>query len=226
MNDTNTDSKSAPDLNQADWNQADWNQADWNQADWEKGGGLLPAIIQDARTGQVLMLGYMNEQAAETTAISGKVTFYSRSKGRLWTKGETSGNHLTFCGAALDCDRDTILVQAIPAGPACHTGARTCFTGDLPANAGFLGHLDQLVRHRRAEMPDGSYTTSLFAEGPARIAQKVGEEGVELALARMKDDRAEIANEAADLLYHMLVLLADSDMSLADAIEILRQRHA
>ncbi len=208
---TNTDRNTAP---------------DWHRADWAKGGGLLPAIIQHVHTGQVLMLGYMDEEAAEMTVTSGKVTFYSRSKERLWTKGETSGNHLVFCGAVLDCDRDTILVQATPAGPACHTGARTCFTDDLPATAGFLGHLDQIVRQRRAEMPDGSYTTSLFAEGSARIAQKVGEEGVELALARMKDDRAEIANEAADLLYHILVLLADSDMSLADALKVLQQRHA
>lgn len=211
MSSTNTEHKTPP---------------DWRQADWAKGGGLLPAIIQHVHTGQVLMLGYMNEEAAEVTVTSGKVTFYSRSKKRLWTKGETSGNHLTFCSAMLDCDRDAILVQAIPAGPVCHTGARTCFTDDLPATAGFLGHLDRIIQQRRAEMPDGSYTTSLFAEGSARIAQKVGEEGVELALARMKDDREEIANESADLLYHMLVLLSDADMALADVMEVLRQRHA
>lgn len=211
MSSTNTEHKTAP---------------DWQQADWAKGGGLLPAIIQHVHTGQVLMLGYMNEEAAEVTVTSGKVTFYSRSKERLWTKGETSGNHLTFCSAMLDCDRDAILVQAMPAGPVCHTGARTCFTDDLPVNAGLLGHLDRIIQQRRAEMPDGSYTTSLFAKGAARIAQKVGEEGVELALARMKDDREEIANESADLLYHMLVLLSDADMSLADVMEVLRQRHA
>ena len=211
MSSTNTEHKTAP---------------DWREADWAKGGGLLPAIIQHVHTGQVLMLGYMNEEAAEVTVTSGKVTFYSRSKKRLWTKGETSGNHLTFCSAMLDCDRDAILVQAIPAGPVCHTGARTCFTDDLPATAGFLGHLDRIIQQRRAEMPDGSYTTALFAEGSARIAQKVGEEGVELALARMKDDREEIANESADLLYHMLVLLSDADMALADVMEVLRQRHA
>ena len=198
---------------------------DWQEADWDKGNGLLPAIIQDAHTGQVLMLGYMNEEAAEVTVTTGRVTFYSRSKERLWTKGETSGHHLAFRGAMLDCDRDTILVQAVPAGPACHTGARTCFTDDLPAHAGFIAYLDQLVSQRRDELPEGSYTTSLFNEGAARIAQKVGEEGVELALARMKNDRAEITNEAADLLFHMLVLLSDADMSLADAIEVLRQRH-
>jgi len=210
----------------ADLRAPERDDANWDNADWGKGGGLLPAIIQNVRTGQVLMLGYMNEDSARKTVETGLVTFFSRSKGRLWTKGETSGNHLVYCGARLDCDRDTILVQALPAGPACHTGARTCFGDDLPSNAGFLAYLDQLVSQRRAEMPAGSYTTSLFSEGAARIAQKVGEEGVELALARMKDDRPEIANEAADLLYHMLVLLADANMSLDDAIGILRQRHA
>lgn len=198
---------------------------DWLDADWDKGDGLLPAIIQDVRTGQILMLGYMNREAAEATLDSGRVTFFSRSKQRLWTKGETSGNRLGFVSAALDCDRDTILVQAVPAGPACHTGARTCFTDDLPQGAGFLGHLDGLIQQRRAEMPEESYTTSLFKAGKARVAQKVGEEGVELALARMKDDRVEMANEAADLLYHLMVLLADADMSLADALTVLRSRH-
>ncbi len=198
---------------------------DWESADWDKGAGLLPAIVQDAATGQVLMLGYMNREAAEMTVSSGKLTFFSRSKRRLWTKGETSGNTLVFVGAAIDCDHDTILVQANPAGPACHTGARTCFGDGLPLGAGFLAHLDMLVQSRKEEMPEGSYTTSLFAEGKARLAQKVGEEGVELALARMKDDRAEIANEAADLLFHMMVLLADADMSLDDALEVLKNRH-
>lgn len=205
-------------------NKAD-QQRDWLDADWDKGDGLLPAIIQDVRTGQILMLGYMNREAAEATLDSGRVTFFSRSKQRLWTKGETSGNRLGFVSAALDCDRDTILVQAVPAGPACHTGARTCFTDDLLQGAGFLGHLDGLIQQRRAEMPEESYTTSLFKAGKARVAQKVGEEGVELALARMKDDRAEMANEAADLLYHLMVLLADADMSLADALTVLRSRH-
>ena len=198
---------------------------DWLDADWGKGNGLLPAIIQDVRTGQILMLGYMNREAAEATLDSGHVTFFSRSKQRLWTKGETSGNRLGFVSAALDCDRDTILVQAMPAGPACHTGARTCFTDDLAPGAGFLGQLDSLIAQRRADMPEGSYTTSLFKAGKARVAQKVGEEGVELALARMKDDREEMANEAADLLYHLMVLLADADMSLEDAVAVLRARH-
>lgn len=200
-------------------------QPAWLDADWDKGGGLLPAIIQDARTGQILMLGYMNREAAAVTVDSGDVTFFSRSKQRLWTKGETSGNKLGFVSAVLDCDRDTILVQAVPAGPACHTGARSCFTDDLPQGAGFLGQLDDLIRQRRVEMPEGSYTTSLFKAGKARVAQKVGEEGVELALARMKDDREEMANEAADLLYHLMVLLADADMALDDAVAVLRVRH-
>ena len=197
----------------------------WRDADWNKGDGLIPAIIQDAATGQVLMLGYMNRDAADATVATGLVTFFSRSKQRLWTKGETSGNHLAFVRGSLDCDRDTILIEAVPTGPACHTGARTCFTDDVPASAGFLAHLDRLIAERRDQMPEGSYTTSLFASGKARIAQKVGEEGVELALARMKDDKAEIADEAADLLYHLLVLLADSDMSLADAVAVLKKRH-
>lgn len=198
---------------------------DWDSADWDKGDGLLPAIIQDAGTGQILMLGYMNRESAEVTVSTGKVTFFSRSKQRLWTKGETSGNTLGFVSAALDCDRDTILVQANPVGPACHTGARTCFGDGLPSGAGFLAHIDAVVKNRKAEMPTGSYTSSLFQAGAARVAQKVGEEGVELALARMKEDREEMANEAADLLFHMMVLLADADMSLDDALAVLRKRH-
>lgn len=203
----------------------DWDGADWDSADWDKGDGVLPAIIQDAATGQILMLGYMNRESADVTVSSGRVTFYSRSKQRLWTKGETSGNGLAFVSAALDCDRDTILVQAKPTGPTCHTGARTCFTDTLPDGAGFLAYLDSLVASRREIMPEGSYTTSLFQAGAARVAQKVGEEGVELALARMKDDREEMANEAADLLFHVLVLLADAGMTLDDALAVLRKRH-
>ena len=199
--------------------------AGWLDADWDKGDGLLPAIIQDSCTSQILMLGYMNREAAQATLDTGHVTFFSRSKQRLWTKGETSGNTLGFVSAALDCDRDTILVQAVPAGLACHTGARTCFGDELPQGAGFLAQLDSLIHERRAQMPEGSYTTSLFEAGKARMAQKVGEEGVELALARMKDDRDEMANEAADLLYHLMVLLADADMALEDAVAVLRSRH-
>ena len=197
----------------------------WRDADWEKGDGLVPAVIQDAATGQVLMLGYMNRDAADATVATGRVTFFSRSKSRLWTKGETSGNFLNYVSAELDCDRDTILVQADPVGPACHTGSRSCFTDNVPTGAGFLAHLGQIVKQRHAEMPDKSYTTSLFRDGKSRIAQKVGEEGVELALARMKDDGEEMANEAADLLFHMLVLLEDGGLELEDVLAVLRERH-
>ena len=178
---------------------------------WEKGNGLLPAIIQDVNTGQVLMLGFMNADALAKTLDTRKVTFYSRSKDRLWTKGETSGNWLDFEGAEMDCDADTILIQAKPHGPACHTGSRTCFNDHAPTNTGFLDELSSLIAARHRTMPENSYTTSLFRDGKARIAQKVGEEGVELALARMKNDREETKNEAADLLFHVMVLLEDAE---------------
>lgn len=194
--------------------------------DWAKGDGLVPAVIQDATTGQVLMLGYMNQTALETTISSGRVTFFSRSKQRLWTKGETSDNWLTFVRAEIDCDGDTVLVQAKPEGPACHTGSTTCFNDHTASDTRFLDELGELIAARHKTMPKDSYTTSLFTAGKARIAQKVGEEGVELALARMKDDRTEMTNEAADLIFHMLVLLEDANLSLADVVKILRQRHA
>ena len=196
-----------------------------DRIDWDKGNGLVPAIIQNVDDGQVLMLGYMNRDAFAATFDTGNVTFYSRSKERLWMKGESSGNRLVFLDGHIDCDADTLLIQARPVGPACHTGARTCFVDTPPQGVGLLGALNQLVHQRRDQMPSGSYTTSLFEAGKARIAQKVGEEGVELALARMKDDRAEIANEAADLLFHTLVLLADADMGLDDVTAILAERH-
>ena len=196
-----------------------------DQIDWEKGEGLVPSIIQDIDNGQVLMLGYMNREALAATLETGNTTFFSRSKQRLWMKGETSGNRLIFIDGWMDCDRDTLLILAQPDGPACHTGARTCFVDEMPQGAGFIGTLNRLVQQRHTELPEDSYTTSLFKLGKARIAQKVGEEGVELALARMKDDRAEIANEAADLLYHMLVLLADADMDLGDVTTVLAERH-
>lgn len=196
-----------------------------DKADWAKGDGLLPVIIQQHDSGQVLMLGYMNADALDHTAASGKVTFFSRSKQRLWTKGESSGNWLIAEAAALDCDADTILIKATPQGPTCHTGSHACFGDEEPQNAGFLDELMAVIAARHADMPDGSYTTSLFEAGKARIAQKVGEEGVELALARMKDDKAEMANEAADLLFHMMVLLQDAGMSLGDAVAVLQVRH-
>ena len=195
-----------------------------DKIDWNKGQGLVPAIIQNIDNGQILMLAYMDRAALAQTISSKKVTFFSRSKDRLWTKGETSGNWLDFIGGEMDCDADTLLIQARPQGPSCHTGSVTCFNDQTPNNIGFLDQLTILIAERHKTMPEGSYTTSLFNEGKARIAQKVGEEGVELALARMKDDNTELANEAADLLFHMMVLLEDAGLSLTDAISVLQNR--
>ena len=196
-----------------------------DKIDWDKNQGLVPAIVQNIDNGQILMLAYMDRVALAQTISSKKVTFFSRSKNRLWTKGETSGNWLDFISGEMDCDADTLLIQARPQGPSCHTGSMTCFNDQTPSNIGFLDQLTILIAERHKTMPEGSYTTSLFNEGKARIAQKVGEEGVELALARMKDDSAEMANEAADLLFHMMVLLEDAGLSLADAITVLQDRH-
>ncbi|MDA8797791.1 bifunctional phosphoribosyl-AMP cyclohydrolase/phosphoribosyl-ATP diphosphatase HisIE [Alphaproteobacteria bacterium] len=196
-----------------------------DKIDWDKGDGLVPAIVQNIDNEQILMLAYMDRAALAQTISSKKVTFFSRSKNRLWTKGETSGNWLDYVSGEMDCDADTILIQARPQGPSCHTGSVTCFNDRTPSNIGFLDQLGRLIAERHKTMPKGSYTTSLFTEGKARIAQKVGEEGVELALARMKDDSAEMANEAADLLFHMMVLLEDAGLSLADAITVLQDRH-
>ena len=196
-----------------------------DKIDWDRGQGLVPAIVQNIDNGQILMLAYMDRAALAQTISSKKVTFFSRSKNRLWTKGETSGNWLDFISGEMDCDADTLLIQARPQGPSCHTGSVTCFNDQTPSNIGFLDQLATLISERHTTMPEDSYTTSLFSEGKALIAQKVGEEGVELALARMKDDRAEMANEAADLLFHMMVLLEDAGLSLADAISVLQNRH-
>ena len=196
-----------------------------DEIDWDKGEGLVPAIVQNSDNGQILMLAYMDHAALAHTISSKKVTFFSRSKNRLWTKGETSGNWLDYISGEMDCDADTLLIQARPQGPSCHTGSVTCFNDQTPSNIGFLDQLATLISERHTIMPEDSYTTSLFAGGKALIAQKVGEEGVELALARMKDDRAEMANEAADLLFHMMVLLEDAGLSLADAISVLQNRH-
>ena len=198
---------------------------DIDQVDWKKSNGLIPAVIQNVNTGQVLMLGYMNRTALSNTMNSGKVTFFSRSKNRLWTKGETSGNWLDYVSGEMDCDADAILIQALPHGPVCHTGSISCFNDIAQENMRFLDQLGLLIADRHEKMPAGSYTTSLFADGKARIAQKVGEEGVELALARMKDDQTEIANEAADLLFHMMVLLQDAGVKLDAVIKVLEERH-
>lgn len=197
--------------------------------DWEKMEGLLPAIVQDAFDGRVLMLGYMNAEALQATAETGKVTFWSRSREALWTKGETSGNTLNFVEATLDCDRDCLLVLAHPAGPTCHTGSPTCF--DAPGDDGprpvlaFLGELERVIRERDRLRPEGSYTTRLLEDGVKRIAQKVGEEGVETALAAAAGDADELLGEASDLLYHLLVLLRSRNLDLADLLATLEARH-
>ncbi|MFE8149490.1 bifunctional phosphoribosyl-AMP cyclohydrolase/phosphoribosyl-ATP diphosphatase HisIE [Brenneria goodwinii] len=195
-----------------------------NQLDWEKTDGLMPVIVQHAVSGEVLMLGYMNQNALKATEDSGKVTFFSRTKQRLWTKGETSGNFLNVVSITPDCDNDTLLVLANPIGPTCHLGKSSCFS---PAASEwlFLYELEQLLGERKSADPASSYTARLYASGTKRIAQKVGEEGLETALAATVHDREELTNEAADLMYHLLVLLQDQDLSLANIINRLRERH-
>lgn len=190
---------------------------------WDKQQGLLPAIVQDAGDHRVLMLGYMDRAALEATLATGRVTFYSRSKQRLWMKGESTGNVLALVSVEADCDADTLLVQARPAGPTCHLGRPSCFP---QAPAAFLPQLDALVARRERERPAGSYSTRLFADGTRRIAQKVGEEGVETALAAVAQDDAALLGEAADLAFHLLVLLRSRGLGLADVEAVLRDRHA
>jgi phosphoribosyl-ATP pyrophosphohydrolase/phosphoribosyl-AMP cyclohydrolase len=190
--------------------------------DWNKQGGLIPAVVQDASNGRVLMLGYMSPEALDATQASGRVTFFSRSKQRLWTKGETSGNFLELVSIEPDCDGDSLLVQARPAGPTCHLQRASCFA-EAPGN--FLADLDRLVASRERERPESSYTTRLFESGLRRIAQKVGEEGVETSLAAVVEDDKVLLGEAADLVFHLLVLLRARGLSLADMQEVLEQRH-
>ena len=192
------------------------------ELDWAKGDGLLPVIVQDATNLRVLMLGYMNAEALAATRASGRVTFYSRSKQRLWTKGESSGHFLQVVSIDQDCDADTLLVLAHPQGPTCHLGRDSCFP---QAPGSFLGTLDALVAERDRERPAGSYTTSLFEKGTRRIAQKVGEEGVETALAGVAQGDEELLGESADLLYHLLVLLRARGLGLADVVKLLETRH-
>lgn len=194
--------------------------------DWDKGEGLLPAVVQHARSGAVLMLGYMNRTALEETRRSGRVTFWSRSRQRLWTKGESSGHVLRLVGVRADCDRDTLLVQAEPEGPTCHLGTATCFGADSGLPLAFLAELDALVARRERERPPGSYTTRLFEGGLRRMAQKVGEEGVETALAAVAQDERALLDEGADLLFHLLVLLRARGLGLGDVVQVLAARHA
>jgi phosphoribosyl-ATP pyrophosphohydrolase/phosphoribosyl-AMP cyclohydrolase len=201
---------------------------DESKLDWDKNDGLIPAVVQDVDSGAVLMLAYMNREALAATQASGRVTFWSRSKVRLWTKGETSGNFLELREIAVDCDGDTLLVLAHPVGPACHTGARTCW-GDAPRTTAerlaFLGTLERVIERRIAERPQGSYTAKLLSQGTRRIAQKVGEEGLELALAAVAQSDGEVIGEAADLLYHTLLLLQAKKLSLGQVVAELEARH-
>ncbi len=200
-------------------------QNDIETLDWDKNAGLIPAVIEDAVSGRVLMLAYMNRESLQKTLETKRVTFFSRSKGRLWTKGETSGHFLNLVDLAADCDKDTLLVTVNAEGPACHLGTTSCF-GDLQSRWQFLRDLEVLLASRKGADPATSYTASLYARGTKRIAQKVGEEGVETALAATVHDREELRNEAADLVYHLLVLLQAENLELADVIDILRERHA
>ena len=194
------------------------------QLDWGKTDGLLPAVVQHAVSGEVLMLGYMDKAALAKTQESGKVTFFSRTKQRLWTKGETSGHFLNVVSITPDCDNDTLLVLVNPIGPTCHKGTSSCF-GDSSHQWLFLYQLEQLLAGRKTADPESSYTAKLYASGTKRIAQKVGEEGVETALAATVNDRDELTNEASDLMYHLMVLLQDQELDLTAVIENLRKRH-
>jgi len=196
------------------------------EIDFYKLDGLVPAIIQDSETDKVLMLGFMNKEAYEKTCNEKRVTFYSRTKQRLWTKGETSGNYLDVVEIITDCDNDTLLVKAKPHGPVCHTGSDTCFNEDNKGdNLDFLGYLQDLINTRKQELPEGSYTTKLFTKGINKIAQKVGEEATELII-EAKDNNDELfLNEAADLVYHLLVLLAEKGYRISDVVSVLEGRH-
>lgn len=194
--------------------------------DFDKCGGLVPAIVQDATTRQVLMLGYMNPEAWEKTQQLGRVTFYSRTRQRLWTKGEESGHYLEVVDVKLDCDRDTLLIQAHPHGPTCHTGTDTCWGEENRANPLlFLSELQDFINKRREEMPEGSYTTSLFRDGINRMAQKVGEEALEAVIEAVNGTDERLLYEASDMFYHLIVLLASKGLRIEQVAEELAVRH-
>lgn len=197
-----------------------------DHVDWDKISGQLPVIIQNYITAEVLMFGVMSKEALQKTLDDNIVTFYSRTKQRLWTKGETSGDYLKAVDYALDCDLDTLLITVIAKGNTCHLGTKSCFSrisSDLPWV--FFSHLEEMLDERKTADPETSYTASLYAVGKKRIAQKVGEEGVEVALAAMSEDKEEILNEAADLIYHTTVLLHDQNLSWTEVLEVLKKRH-
>ena len=187
--------------------------------------GLVPAIVQDAATKTVLMLGFMNQAAVDATLASGKVTFYSRSKNRLWTKGEESGNFLNYISMKEDCDQDSLLIQAIPEGPVCHMGTDTCWGEDNNTSIAFLNKLEQIIAERKNADPSISYVASLFAKGINKIAQKVGEEAVELVIEAKDNNEQLFLDESADLLFHYLILLQSKGYQLDDVVKVLAQRH-
>ena len=193
--------------------------------DFDKSNGLVPVIIQHYKTNIVLMLGYMNEKALEKTKELGKATFYSRSKERLWTKGETSGNYLIVKDILIDCDQDTILIKAEPIGPTCHTGNDTCFNEVVEEKNDFLYELEKIISDRKNNPTDESYTASLFKKGINKIAQKVGEEATEVVIEAMDNNVELLKEETSDLIYHLLVLLAEKNISLNEISEVLRKRH-
>ena len=193
--------------------------------DFDKVGGLIPAIIQDNETNKVLMLGYMNQEALDKTKELGKVTFYSRTKQRLWTKGEESGNFLNLISIQEDCDQDTLLIKVNPVGPVCHTGDDTCFKEENREDVMFFKHLQRFIEKRHQEMPEGSYTTSLFQSGVNRMAQKVGEEAIESVIEACNGTDDRLVYESADMLYHLIVLLTSKGLSIEDLSRELQKRH-
>ncbi len=196
------------------------------QIDFNKLGGLIPAVIQDNSTLKVLMVGFMNRDSLQKTTETGKVTFFSRTKNRLWTKGEESGNFLNVVSMLVDCDNDTLLIKANPEGPVCHTGADTCFfETNKEGGVQFLSYLQDFIDKRKKEMPEGSYTTSLFQKGTSKITQKVGEEAVETIIGAMANDDENFIYEAGDLLYHLIVLLSHKGYRLEDVVSELKKRH-
>ncbi|MDN7127759.1 bifunctional phosphoribosyl-AMP cyclohydrolase/phosphoribosyl-ATP diphosphatase HisIE [Pseudidiomarina sp. 1APR75-33.1] len=199
-------------------------ESNQQQIDFDKQQGLVPAIVQHALTGTVLMQGYMNAEAVQATLDEQRLTFFSRSKQRLWCKGESSGHHLQLVSLHTDCDQDSLLALALPQGPTCHLGTESCFSATDFSEQPLLNQLMRIVQSRSANPEGSSYTERLLAEGSKRAAQKVGEEGVETALAAVADDREELLNESADLLYHLLVLLRSKDLELNDVLTILHQR--
>lgn len=199
---------------------------DIEKIDFEKQNGLVPAIIIDITTDQVLMLGYMNKESLTHTIEKQKVVFFSRTKNKLWLKGETSGNYLNLVSINTDCDNDTLLIYAKPEGPTCHTGSYSCFSNVDKNNVQFLSYLFELIKDRKVKMPENSYTTKLFQKGSNRIIQKVGEEAIETVIAAKNNDKTEIINEVSDLFFHLFVMLADQEVEFSEIISNLQNRHS